>query len=113
MKNFTRAEYEAYLNGPEWAEKKNRRLMIDGNRCRMCGKTADETRLECHHIRYNTFAEEDVYTDLITLCPKCHAAVHRMMCRPTGTWEDGSVRFGWQTDLPYYIRDDLRQRGLM
>lgn len=113
MKNFTREQYEAYLNSPEWAEKKAQRRIIDGNMCRMCGKKSEETSLECHHIRYNTFGEEDVYVDLITLCEPCHRAVHRMMCRPTGRWPDGHVRHGWQTDLPYYIRDDLRKRGLM
>lgn len=110
---FSRAEYDEYLNSPEWKEKKRQRADIDGHICRMCGVREDQTRLECHHIKYTNFGREDVYSDLITLCEDCHRAVHRMMCRPTGTKSDGSIRYGWGTDLPTYIRDDLRQRGLM
>ncbi len=110
---FTREEYNAYLQSDQWKQKKAERLKLDGYRCRMCGKTQDETNLETHHINYRTFGAESVETDLITLCPTCHAAVHRMMCRPTGVWPDGHVRHGWQTDLPVYIREDLRKRGLM
>ena len=111
---FTKQQYTEYLQSGEWARKKQLRLEIDEHRCRMCGKTDREVPLECHHINYRSFFNEDLYKDLISLCPECHRAVHRMMCRPTGRWPDtGRIRYGWATDLPECVRQDLKQRGLM
>ena len=58
-----------YYNSPEWAEKRNERIKLDGFKCAKCGFTR---ALEVHHINYERFGHEDVSRDLITLCKKCH-----------------------------------------
>lgn len=58
-----------YYHSPEWTEKRNARLRIDGFRCAKCGFTR---ALEVHHINYERLYREDVSRDLITLCKKCH-----------------------------------------
>lgn len=114
MRYFTREQYISYLRSPEWSYKRDRRLEIDGNVCRGCGKPNSALApLEVHHVNYYSFGFEDVHTDLISLCPECHRLVHRIMCRPTGNNADGSIRYGWQASLPDYISEDLRSRGLM
>lgn len=114
MKYFTREQYQAYLISPQWQEKRQERLKIDGYRCRGCGKlhTAQDP-LDCHHINYYHFGDEDVYKDLVSLCDRCHKGIHRILCRPTGYDENGHVRFGWKDTVPSFIREDLVERGLM
>lgn len=113
MKHFTKAQYEAYLISPEWHAKRHERLVFDDYRCRGCGKlhTAAEP-LDTHHVNYYRFSEEDIYTDLISLCRSCHKQIHRILCRPTGFNADGSKRYGWKNSLPTFIQEDLRERGL-
>lgn len=58
-----------YYNSPEWAKKRNERLKLDGYKCARCGFTR---ALQVHHINYDRLFNEDVSTDLVTLCKKCH-----------------------------------------
>ena len=111
--SFSKADYFRYLKSPAWQAKRQKRIKIDGHRCCMCGRTDEETILTVHHIRYNTFQNEDPYRDLITLCENCHTSVHVLMNRVTGINPDGSIRHGWKTDLPAGIREALMERGLM
>lgn len=114
MEYFTRTQYLEYLISPEWQAKKQQRLKIDGYRCRGCGKPhTPEEPLHCHHINYYHFGNEDVYTDIESLCEECHKTIHRALCRPTGVNYDGSIRYGWKDSLPTFIADDLKERGLM
>lgn len=69
-------EYQNYLNSPQWNEKRNKRLQIDGCKCAICGNAGQH--LNVHHITYRNIMHEDVENDLITLCRPCHAMLHRI-----------------------------------
>lgn len=79
------SRYDAYMNSPEWQQKRIARLNIDGFRCVMCGAKGSKTEpLQIHHLcSYRKLGSENVYVDLVSLCPTCHKAVHRMMKRVT------------------------------
>lgn len=68
-------DLEYYYKTPQWAEKRNERLKLDGYRCAICGFTR---ALEVHHINYERLGNEDVSRDLVTLCKKCHSVVESM-----------------------------------
>ena len=110
--SFTQADYFDYMQSEDWQEKRRKRIKIDGYRCAMCGRTNEEIILTVHHIRYNSFRNEDVYRDLVTLCPHCHTNVHVLMNRVTGINPDGSIKHGWKTELPAGIQKALKERGL-
>lgn len=44
----------------------------DDWRCRYCGWR----RVHCHHIVFRSDGGEDISSNLVTLCPTCHNAVH-------------------------------------
>lgn len=114
MGHFTKKQYQQYLISPEWEQKRQERLRIDGYRCRGCGRpNTAQNPLQCHHINYYRFGEENVYTDLVSLCESCHKGIHRILCRPTGYDESGNIRYGWKSTVPAFIADDLKERGLM
>jgi 5-methylcytosine-specific restriction endonuclease McrA len=48
-------------------------LERDGWRCQVCGSTAG---LEVHHIRRRSHSGDDSESNLITLCSRCHRAIH-------------------------------------
>lgn len=56
----------------ESAMKELRRLVHerDGDACVLCGWPYD---LDCHHVVFRSGGGEDVSTNLITLCRKCHS----------------------------------------
>lgn len=60
---------ENYLKSPEWTAKRKARMAIDGKRCNHCGARHN---LQVHHWNYANFGNENVETDLITLCDDCH-----------------------------------------
>lgn len=91
---ITKEQYLQYLQTPEWKSKADKRREIDQGTCQLCGMKSEN--LEVHHLNYFSLKKENPYTDLVCLCPRCHEAVHRMMCRITSP--DG--RGGW-ADLPY------------
>lgn len=91
---ISKESYLDYLQSPEWKARADKRREIDRGMCQLCGKKTEN--LECHHLTYFHIKTEDPYVDLVSLCPRCHEAVHRMMCRVTSP--DG--RRGW-ADLPY------------
>jgi 5-methylcytosine-specific restriction endonuclease McrA len=71
-------EYTAYMQSEEWRAKRKERLRIDHYLCTMCGcKQTRTKRLEIHHLHYGTLGNENVYSDLASLCPTCHARLHR------------------------------------
>lgn len=67
--------YEEYMKSESWRTKRQERLVIDDNRCRMCG--ADDRGLEVHHRpdSYRLIPNESVLDHLTTLCPECHEAI--------------------------------------
>lgn len=71
-------QYKNYLKSNTWAEKKRKRLIIDGGKCACCGRPAERTRkMQCHHIRYSNLGNEDIYRDLVSVCSRCHSVLHR------------------------------------
>lgn len=91
---ISKDEYTEYLQSTEWKKKADKRREIDRGTCQLCGMKTEN--LEIHHLSYFNLKNENPYVDLVSLCPRCHEAVHRMMCRITSP--DG--RRGW-ADLPY------------
>ncbi len=69
--------YNKYMASPEWEAKKAERMEIDGYRCVMCGRHISHCKtLQVHHITYARLGNENVLTDLCTLCGSCHKKIH-------------------------------------
>lgn len=79
-------EYQNYLKSPQWSEKRNKRLQIDGYKCAICGNAGQH--LNVHHITYRNIMHEDTENDLITLCRPCHAMLHRIRECSAAEYED-------------------------
>jgi 5-methylcytosine-specific restriction endonuclease McrA len=65
--------YVEYLNTKWWDFTRRRRLEIDKYKCKQCGGIHE---LEVHHLSYENLGDENIYTDLITLCSRCHNDEH-------------------------------------
>jgi len=65
-------EYARYIASAAWNRKREERRAIDKSRCRTCGVSEN---LQCHHVTYKRFGDEDVERDLITLCAECHFVI--------------------------------------
>jgi 5-methylcytosine-specific restriction endonuclease McrA len=50
-------------------------LRRDGWRCQVCGA---KMNLEVHHRQRRSQSGDDSEQNLVTLCAKCHAKVHRL-----------------------------------
>lgn len=68
-----RIGHDDYIHTRVWAGVRDKRLVIDGYKCRSCGTGIN---LSVHHIRYPEVWGEESMDDLITLCDKCHEMVH-------------------------------------
>ena len=70
MRNYAKNNpaYDSYIRSPSWRSKAERRLELDGHRCCVCGKAAEEV----HHLSYDNFGHEEM-SDLVSLCRKCHS----------------------------------------
>jgi len=49
-------------------------LRRDGWRCQLCGTMSN---LEVHHKQFRSHSGADSEENLITLCVRCHAGIHR------------------------------------
>lgn len=77
--------YKLYIRSEAWEQKKQERLKIDGYKCVMCGRTTKHCRtMQCHHVTYARLGDENVLTDLVTLCGECHRRIHRYYNRKKG-----------------------------
>ena len=65
--------YFDYLKTKWWAFIRQERLALDKYKCKKCNQ---KNELEVHHLSYENLGEENVYTDLITLCARCHNDTH-------------------------------------
>lgn len=68
-------KYNQYIKSVEWYNLKIDLLQRRGCRCEKCGKRKRPTSLHIHHITYERLFNE-IPTDLIILCPLCHAKEH-------------------------------------
>lgn len=71
-------QYKKYMRSHEWDAKRQQRLDIDGHCCAMCGRPEVKCKngLQVHHITYQRLENEDIYNDLVSLCPGCHKKIH-------------------------------------
>jgi 5-methylcytosine-specific restriction endonuclease McrA len=65
--------YNAYIGSDAWNRKKVERRAIDRDKCQGCIRV---DRLEVHHKTYERIGDENVETDLVTLCERCHGELH-------------------------------------
>jgi len=68
--------YEQYLKTSKWYKLKQQRLDIDLNTCQQCGCYVEYKTSACHHITYRHLFNENVYTELTTVCHDCHDSIH-------------------------------------
>lgn len=73
--------YQRYMLSEEWNQKRKQRIWVDEGRCTMCGKSSDEVPLQVHHLSYRRLGDENILTDLATVCPECHRKLHRFYNR--------------------------------
>lgn len=66
--------YDEYLRSETWQLKRRERLSIDGKRCLGCGATRN---LHVHHRTYERFGGQELMSDLVSVCEKCHALIHK------------------------------------
>ena len=73
------AFYDWYIHSEQWKFKRAQRLEIDGHKCCMCGKHEKDLKdgLRIHHINYNSLGHENIFSDICSLCPRCHWLMHK------------------------------------
>ena len=71
-----RRRYDEYMNSLKWRKRRNRALKRAGFRCQRCGATAQDGRLEVHHLTYERLGHE-ADDDLLVLCHDCHRQADR------------------------------------
>ncbi len=71
-----RQEYEMYIASDEWKRRRRRAIELAGYCCERCGATAWDKKLEVHHLTYERMGHEKD-SDLMALCPECHAVADR------------------------------------
>jgi 5-methylcytosine-specific restriction endonuclease McrA len=62
------------LDAVSYESLRQRVLCRDSWRCQSCGAMSN---LEVHHRQYRSHSGDDSEDNLITLCAKCHANIHR------------------------------------
>ena len=67
-------EYTEYLNSRAWKIKRSARFKLDNEKCVCCGRPLD---LQCHHLTYENYPDEDILNDLVTLCKYCHEDIEK------------------------------------
>lgn len=65
------------LYAPYWDEIKRVVLRRDGYACRICGAPGTRWSLQVHHLTPVRFGGSSEPANLVTLCPECHARLHR------------------------------------
>jgi len=62
-----------YYKTDEWAEKREVALDNAANKCQVC---SNPKSLNVHHNTYDRFGGDELDTDLVVLCNKCHRLFH-------------------------------------
>ena len=64
--------------------------------CQLCGQKLGEEYgkeiVQAHHIEYFSKSQNNDSTNIIILCPNCHALIHK--CNPTYEKDTFSFKFG-------------------
>lgn len=77
-------DYKRYIRSEAWRNKCKQRLIIANNRCEMCGKKAENTIMQYHHVTYKNLFHEDINNDIVALCGRCHILLHNYYNRKRG-----------------------------
>ena len=112
LKNGERIDYKQYIeNHPHWQRVREARLRFDGYRCGICHRDLTGIRYETHHLTYMHLGDEHI-TDVMSLCPKCHAIFHRNWAKQTywkgkesGHWEVFNLPHTAIMCVKYYPED--------
>ena len=69
--------YRAYITSSEWRDKHKGFLKRSHYRCSFfpfikCGKKA---RYNCHHMNYENLGDEELWVDVIVVCPFAHSFI--------------------------------------
>ena len=67
------AKYNAFMESQTWDNMRRRKLERSRYRCEQCGATED---LQVHHLNYDRFGGNELFTDLQVLCKPCHNRAH-------------------------------------
>lgn len=71
-----KSSYAVFLRSKYWKYVHRLVLERDGQKCTKCG---NKSNLQVHHLTYDHHYKEHLYlNELITLCKKCHQAVHSL-----------------------------------
>lgn len=76
------SDYEAYLQSPEWQQRRKAALERAEYRCQICNSPQ---RLDAHHRTYERLGNEEP-ADLTVLCRACHDTFHDRIPQPPGSW---------------------------
>lgn len=85
----------------------------DNYRCRACGSSCNPEAIDLlekghrHHLEYRSKGGQDVASNLLTLCARCHDAEHRHVLRvdpQTPYGADGPVEvWRFRQDVGWYL----------
>lgn len=64
--------YNAYLNTPEWRDRRRKVFARAKGLCEGCG---DNAAVEVHHLTYQHVCNEFLF-ELVALCEPCHLRIH-------------------------------------
>lgn len=105
--------YAEYLQSEKWQSIRESAFIIHGKKCKECGAESD---LQVHHLRYpEILGNENVETDLIVLCKKCHRNTHGLPLNVPddevpfksgivySTWADAIVRLSSKPEEAKYL----------
>ena len=73
MKKIAAKDPRLRLDSRSYRELHRQVLERDGWRCQNCGSMQN---LQVHHLTFRSQSGSDVEQNLITLCAKCHVAMH-------------------------------------
>jgi len=68
-----RSAYAVYLGTPQWKARRMEVLELQRYRCADCGSRA---RLQVHHCRGYANVGDELPSDLVGVCEKCHRRRH-------------------------------------
>ena len=81
----------------EYSSRREAVLHRDNYTCQCCGKK--HTRLEVHHIIFRSMGGTDDERNLITLCEKCHKAIHDGILILTKKLKRSNLKYATQMNI--------------
>lgn len=84
------AEYEAYIRSPEWQDRR-RQFFLANKQRRFCSGCGGIRRIQVHHVSYVRLGNERDL-DLVSVCERCHVAVHAYHHEHGGTLREATFQ---------------------